>query len=65
MNPKNGMCILEFRSLYEYIISLLFHEKTVSYLCGGLINKIQTAKSPYMSDQVLLSVTEWQCMCFT
>ena len=36
MNTKNGMCIIEFRSLYEYIILLLFYEKTVSYPCGGL-----------------------------
>ena len=34
MNPKNGMYISEFRSLYEYIILLLFHEM-VSYPCGG------------------------------
>ena len=27
MNTKNGMCILELRSLYEYTISLLFHEE--------------------------------------
>ena len=35
-NTKNGMCILEFRSLYDYTISLLFRVKTVSYPCGGL-----------------------------
>ena len=33
MNPTNGMCILEFRSFYEYVISLLLHEKTLLYLC--------------------------------
>ena len=26
MNTKNGMCILEFKRVYEYTISLMFHQ---------------------------------------
>ena len=43
MNIKNGMCILEFRSLYEYTILSLRHEKLYHILVGAfkahLLNK--------------------------
>ena len=39
MNSKNGMCILEFKTVYEYTISLMFHQKIVSYPCVGLLGK--------------------------
>ena len=35
MSTKNGMGILEFRSLYEYKISLLFHEKKWFHILVG------------------------------
>ena len=35
MNTENGMCILEFRSLYEYTISSLFHDKLFHILVGA------------------------------
>ena len=35
ISAVNGICILAFRSLYENTISLLFHEKIITYHCGG------------------------------
>ena len=39
VNTKNGMCILELISLYEYIISLLFHEKKLFHILVGALKR--------------------------